>query len=179
VDSLEVQDAATELFNRNYYQKVLDDEASRARRLKQPLSVVKVALDNFYEIDSSLGEAARDELLKSVGAVIAKTSRTNDITARTGLNEIAMLLPHCSKKGAALRAERLRRIIEGTTFIEKGIKVTVSLGVSEYPSLCDSAKTLDESATKALLHIIDKGGNKICLFKAAQSHRPEFEVAAE
>lgn len=179
VDSLEVQDFVTEVYNRNYYQKVLEDEVSRARRQKQALSVVKVALDDFYEIESSLGEAVRDELLKAVATIINKTSRTNDVTCRTAMNEFAMILPHCPKKGAALRAERLRRIIEATAFLDNGMKVSVSLGISEYPSLCDSAKTLDESATKALMHILDKGGNKICLYKAPESHRPEFEVAAE
>lgn len=179
VDALEVQDFVTELFNRNYYQKVVEEEVSRSRRLKQAVSVVKVSLDDIYEIESSLGDAVKDELLKSVATIITKTSRTNDITCRTGANEIAMILPHCSKKGAALRAERLRRIIEGTSFMDNGMKVSVSLGVSEYPSLCDSARTLDETATKALLHIVDKGGNKICLYKAPDSHRPEFEVAAD
>ncbi|MEK2646517.1 GGDEF domain-containing protein [Bdellovibrio sp. BCCA] len=179
VDSLEVQDFVTELYNRNYYHKVLGDEVSRARRLKQPISVVKVALDDIYEIESSLGEAVKDELLKSVATIITKTSRTNDVTCRTAANEMAMILPHCPKKGAALRAERLRRIIEGTSFMDNGMKVSISLGISEYPSLCDSAKTLDESATKALLHITDKGGNKICLYKAPETHRPEFEVPAE
>jgi GGDEF domain-containing protein len=90
-----------------------------------------------------------------------------------------MVLPHCSKKGAALRAERVRRVIEGSSFLDKGMKVSISLGVSEYPSLCDSAKTLDETAAKALAHIADKGGNKICLYKAPESHKPEFEVPAE
>lgn len=179
VDSLEVQDFVTELHNRNYYVKILADEVSRARRLKQPVSVVKVAMDDFYEIESSLGEAVRDELLKSVATVIAKTSRSNDQSCRTAANEMAMILPHCSKKGAALRAERLRRIIEGTSFMENGMKVSISLGISEYPSLCDSAKTLDESASKALSHIVDKGGNKICLYKAPETHRPDFEVPAE
>ncbi|MDG0815603.1 GGDEF domain-containing protein [Bdellovibrio svalbardensis] len=179
VDALEVQDFVTELHNRNYYVKILADEVSRSRRLKQPVSVVKIAMDDFYEIESSLGEAVRDELLKSVATVIAKTSRSNDQSCRTAANEMAMILPHCSKKGAALRAERLRRIIEGTSFLDKGMKVSISLGISEYPSLCDSAKSLDESATKALSHIVDKGGNKICLYKAPETHRPDFEVPVE
>jgi diguanylate cyclase (GGDEF)-like protein len=179
VDTLEVQDYVTELFNRNYYQKILAEEVTRARRLKQPISVVKIALDDIYEIESSMGEAVRDELLKSVAAIIMKTSRTNDVTCRTAANEMAMILPHASKKGAAIRAERLRRIIEGTSFMDNGMKVSISLGVSEYPSLCDSAKTLDETASKALLHITDKGGNKICLYKAPESHKPEFAIPVE
>lgn len=179
VDSLEVQDFVTELYNRNYYAKILEDEVSRGRRLKQPLSVVKISMDDLYEIESSLGEAVKDELLKSLANVIAKTSRTNDVSCRTAANEMAIVLPHCSKKGAALRAERLRRIVEGTSFLDNGMKISISLGVSEYPSLCDSAKALDETASKALMHIADKGGNKICLYKAPDSHKPDFEVPAE
>lgn len=179
VDTLEVQDYVTELFNRNYYHKVLSEEVSRARRLKQPLSVVKVALDDIYEIESSMGDAVRDELLKSVAAIITKTSRTNDVTCRTAANEMALILPHASKKGAAIRAERLRRIIEGTSFMDNGMKVSISLGVSEFPTLCDAAKSLDETASKALLHITDKGGNKICLYKAPETHKPEYQIPAE
>jgi diguanylate cyclase (GGDEF)-like protein len=179
VDSLEVKDFVTEVYNRSYYQKALSEEFSRSRRLKQPLSLVKIAIDDFFEIESSLGEAVRDELLRSLATLIAKSSRTNDITCRSGMNEMVLILPHCSKKGAALRAERLRRIVESASFMERGMKVSISLGVSEYPSLCDSAQTLDETATKALAHIADKGGNKICLYKASEKHQPDFEVPAE
>ncbi|WP_413577296.1 GGDEF domain-containing protein [Bdellovibrio sp. HCB290] len=179
VDTLEVQDFVTELYNRNHYVKVLEDEVARARRLKQPLAIVKISMDDFYEIESSLGDAVRDELLKSLAIVISKSSRTNDTNFRTAANELTMVLPHCSKKGAALRAERVRRVVEGSTFLDNGMKVSISLGVSEYPSLCDSPKTLDETAGKALAHIADKGGNKICLYKAPESHKPEFEIPAE
>ncbi|WP_413560057.1 GGDEF domain-containing protein [Bdellovibrio sp. HCB209] len=179
VDALEVQDFVTELYNRNHYVKILDEEVARGRRLKQPLAIVKIAMDDFYEIESSLGEAVRDELLKSLATVIAKSSRTNDTNFRTAANELTMVLPHCSKKGAALRAERVRRVVEGSSFLDNGMKISISLGVSEYPSLCDSAKTLDETAAKALAHIADKGGNKICLYKAPESHKPEFEIPAE
>lgn len=179
VDSLEVQDFVTELFNRNYYLKALEEEFHRSRRQKVPVSVVKIAIDNYYELESSLGELARDELLKSTATIALKTSRTNDLTCRTGANEIALLLPNCSKKGAALRAERLRRIIEGASFLDKGMHLTVSMGVSEFPSLCDSPRELDETASKALHYIAEKGGNKICLFKALENHKPEFEIPAE
>lgn len=179
VEALEVQDFVTELFNRKYYMRELSEEVTRARRLRQPISVVKISVDDIYEIESSLGERVRDDLLKAVATVLSKTSRVNDVSCRSGSNEFAMILPHTSKKGAALRAERLRRIIESSNFLDSGMKVSVSLGVSEYPSLADSDKALDESASKALLHITNKGGNKICLFKAPESYQPEFEIPAE
>ncbi|MFP5518508.1 MAG: GGDEF domain-containing protein, partial [Bdellovibrionia bacterium] len=179
VDALEILDPVTEVLNRNAYAKELHQEYERARRLRHPLSVVKVAIDDFDELGQALGINVRDSILKSIALLIQKTSRSHDKTARTSENEIAMILPHCSKKGAALRGERVRRIIESSQLIDNGLKVTVSLGISEFPTLCENAKELDASATKALEHIFDKGGNKICLFKAATSHQPEFAVAEE
>jgi len=160
VDSLEVQDYVTELRNRNYYLNALEEEVVRGRRLKQAVSVVKISIDNFRELESKLGENDRDEVLRTLASILVKGSRTTDQNCRTALNEMSLILPHCPKKGAALRAERIRRIVEGTSFLEKGINITVSLGVSEFPSLCDSSKGLDESATKALGFISEKGGNK-------------------
>lgn len=178
VEGLEVLDFVTEVFNRRHYSKVLHEELERARRARQPLSVVKIAIDDFYEIEQSQGEAVRDHLLKSVATIITRTSRLSDVTCRTGMNELAMILPVCSRKGAALRAERLRRIVESTPLLESG-KVSISLGISEFPSLCADDQSLDETSSSALTHIAGKGGNKICMYKAPQDHKPEFEVSAE
>lgn len=179
LEALEVQDPVTEVFNRAYFRQKTSDEWSRARRIRQPLSVVKVALDDFYELEQALGEAARDGLLKNLAQLIVKTSRTNDLTCRTGTNEFAMILPHCHRQGAMIRAERLRRFVENSQILENGLKISISLGISEYPSLCSTAEDLDTTSTKALAHIMERGGNRLCLSKAPVDHRPEFEVAVE
>lgn len=179
IDALEVQDPVTELSNRKYYQARLLEEWTRARRLKQPLSVVKIAIDDFFEIEQTLGEATRDSLLKKLAQIVTQSSRTADSAARIGMNEIALILPHCHRQGAMIRAERLRRIVESSQMVENGLKVSVSFGISEYPSLCSTVESLDESSSKALAHIMNKGGNRLCLHKAPTNHKPEFEVAME
>lgn len=176
LSQLEVEDAVTELFNKKYYTEKLRDEFERAKRLKLPLSLIKVAIDDFEEIERSMGEPTRDLILKSVATVMAKTGRANDVTCRTGMNEFSIILPHCSKKGASLRAERLRRLIESHTLMESGLKVTVSLGASEYPSLCRDHSSLDESAVKSMRFIASKGGNRICLYKAPDNFVPDYGV---
>lgn len=176
VDALEVHDKVTELFNLNYFNKSLSEEVVRAKRLKTALALIKISLDNLSEIHRVYGDSVRDELYKDLAMILNKSSRGHDINCRIGYNEFAIILPQCSKKGASIRAERLRRIIETASFLEYGIKISISLGVSEYPSLSGSAKELDESASKALSYISEKGGNKICLYKVAESFRPEFDV---
>jgi diguanylate cyclase (GGDEF)-like protein len=123
-----------------------------------------------------MGEATRDLILKSIASVMNKTGRANDVTCRTSMNEFSIVLPHCSKKGASLRAERLRRLIESHTLMDSGLKVTVSLGASEYPTLCRDHTSLDDSAAKSMRFIASKGGNRICLYKAPDNFVPDYGV---
>lgn len=176
VDILETHDSLTEVYNRKFYDRKLVDEFERAKRVRQPLSLIKISIDDFNEIENSLGANSRDQLFKSIAGVISKTGRTNDVTCRTLDNEFSIILPHCDKKGATLRAERLRRLIENQTMVESGLKITASLGVSEYPSLSNSVSGLNETAEKARNFILSKGGNRICLYKAPNDFKPEFLV---
>lgn len=175
-ESLQVFDPLTELHNRNYFYQRLDEEIARARRLKKAVSVIRISIDHLTEVEQSYGSHHRDMVVKTLATIIKKTSRTNDISARTEDNQISLILPHCSRRGAALRAERLRRIIEAHEFSTMESKVTISCGVSEYPSLSQNALDLDASATKALDFIVDKGGNRVCLFKPMEEFKPDFEV---
>ncbi|MBK9323923.1 MAG: diguanylate cyclase [Bdellovibrionaceae bacterium] len=179
LEILDIQDFTTELFNQKYYAEKLNEEWERARRTKMPVSVLKISIDDFFEIEQTLGTNVRDSILKTVGDFVRKTIRANDIACRTQMNELAVILPQSSRKGAALLGERLRRIVEGSSIVNSGVKVSVSVGVSEYPSLADSVPALDETSSKALAHIAEKGGNRICLYKAPGDFTPEFEVPAD
>lgn len=169
-------DSVTGLLNRDQYFKKLDEELSRAKRLQKPVSLVRLSMDHFAELEQSLGRNNCEMILKSLAQMIKKTGRINDIAARTGDNEVTLILPHSARKGAALRAERLRRMIESHSFAMGGMRVTVSLGISEYPTLCQSSAELDQSSANALRYISLKGGNKVCMYKPTQTFKPDFEV---
>ncbi|MEK6773318.1 MAG: diguanylate cyclase [Bdellovibrionota bacterium] len=174
---VEVMDGATELFNQKYYFKKIEEEYQRARRFQQPLCVVKLGLDDYLEIEKSLGEPARDLIFKNLAGLIQKSSRSHDIPCRTADNEISLILPQCSKSEAEIRAERLRRNVEDNSLINNGLKLTISLGACEYPSMCSSAKKLDEGAARALQFIMSKGSNKLCFFKTPVNHKPDFIIS--
>jgi diguanylate cyclase (GGDEF)-like protein len=175
-EGFDIYDPVTELYNRNFFLKKMDEEIARARRLEKAVSVVRLSVDHLTEMDQSFGRNNRDLILRTIGSIIKKTSRVNDFSCRTEDNEFSLILPHCARKGAALRAERLRRIIEGHTFAINDLKITVSCGVSEYPTLSTGASDLEVSAGKALEFIVSRGGNKVCLFKPVQEFKPDFEV---
>lgn len=175
---LDVEDPLTGFYNQLFYKRILDKEIDRSKRTFAPISVVKVAIDSFKEIEVSQGRAFCDEVIKKIAGIIQSTSRLPDYACRTAENEFSILLINCTRKGAALRAERLRQVLKTESFSKSGFLITVSQGISEYPSLTDSAKALDQSATKALNFIASKGGDKICIYKAPVDHKPDFPVNA-
>lgn len=172
----DVEDPLTGFFNEHFYKRILDKEADRSKRTFAPVSVIKIAIDAFKEIEVSQGRSFCDEIIKKIAEIIKKTSRLPDYVCRTGENEFSIILTNCNRKGAALRAERLRQSLKIESFSKSGIVVTVSQGISEYPSLTKTAPQLDETARKTLEFILTKGGDKICIYKAPVDHKPDFQV---
>lgn len=178
LESGEIVDPVTELHNKKFFMQRIDEEISRSRRLSKPVSIVRLGLDTKIISEQSSEAVQRNLVLRSIALLVKKTSRVNDFTCRTGDSEISLILPHCSRKGAAIRAERLRRAIESHSIMISGTQVTVSSGISEYPSLCSTAQELDQSASQALEFISSHGGNKVCLYKPKDNFKPDFEVSS-
>ncbi len=174
--SLDVEDPLTGFYNQHFYKRILDKEIDRSKRSFAPISIIKISIDSYREIEVSQGRNFCDEIIKKIASVIQKTSRLPDYACRTAENEFSIVLTNCTRKGAALRSERLRQVLRAETFSKSGILITVSQGISEYPSLTKSAEALNDSARKALDFISSKGPDKICIFKAPQGHQPDFQV---
>jgi diguanylate cyclase (GGDEF)-like protein len=173
---LDVEDSLTGFYNELFYKRILDKEVDRACRTFAPVSLIKVKIDKFLEIEASHGKSVTDEIIKKVADQIKTTSRLPDYICRTGENEFSLVLINCHRKGAALRAERLRQSLDLVKLKQSGLRITVSQGISEYPTLAGSIDELNESATNALKFISEKGGGKICIYKALSNHRPVFSV---
>lgn len=173
---LDIEDHLTGFYNQLFYSRVLEREVERSKRAFVPLSLIKISVDRFAELEASLGRDAADQILISVAHVIKETSRLNDYLCRTGENEFSLILINCNRKGAAVRAERFRQALHKENLIRAGVAVSASQGVSEYPTLAHNAFDLDDSAVRALSFISQKGGDKICFNKPPVEHKPDFIV---
>jgi diguanylate cyclase (GGDEF)-like protein len=111
-------------------------------------------------------------LVKNLFGLLSKTSRMTDVIGRQGDAEAGVLLPHTGKLGAAIKAEKFRRLVERSELIP-GVAARVSVGVSEYPSLCMDAETLWSTADSAHFQV-KRVGNKVCLAATPKGLEPDF-----
>lgn len=179
IHDMAIKDPLTSLYNRRYFNERLEEEIQRSRRTRLPVSLIYLDIDHFKKYNDQNGHQNGDVLLKQLSAIMKKTSRANDVVTRLGGEEFCILLPHTDKNGAALKAEKLRRIIEGTKFAfgEKQPMgfVSISLGVSEYPSHCHDGEELIKSADDALYHVKETTRNMVCMASVSEDFKIDFE----
>jgi diguanylate cyclase (GGDEF)-like protein len=183
IHEMAIKDPLTGLYNRRYFNEKLDEEITRSRRTHHPLSLIYLDIDHFKKYNDTNGHPMGDVIIKSVAQILQKTSRKTDIVARLGGEEFAILCPHTHKEGCALKAEKVRLTVENTKFPhgEKQPlgKVTISLGVSEYPSISTDGETLIKTSDDALYKVKQGGRNRVCLAEAPQGFKPDFEPIKE
>lgn len=160
---LATHDALTELCNRRHFTELADKEIARAIRHQRPLSLCILDVDLFKPINDRHGHIRGDEVLRQVAAVLRRHARSEDVAARIGGEEFALLLPECTAADAALLADRLREAIAITTFAPGGEaqQVTVSIGVAALSPARDTRPKLMAAADAALYRAKSEGRNRV------------------
>ena len=158
-------DGLTQVFNRRYFEDAIERELSRSRRYTRPLSLVLLDIDHFKKINDTYGHLAGDAVLKEVALTVRSRTRREDVFARFGGEEFALLLPEVDHKGAALLAEKARKLIERHTFVFDGedIAVTMSGGVATVQKKNESPNDLIRRADEKLYEAKSSGRNRIAL----------------
>jgi diguanylate cyclase (GGDEF)-like protein len=157
-----VTDPLTGLANRRRFLAALELEVSRVQRYGRQLSVILVDLDDFKRINDSHGHSAGDDVLCAVAGVLLTSVRDVDVPARLGGEEFAVLLPETDLEGAAVLAERLRRLVEELRLPPPAgqTPVTATFGVAASPP-GRSAGAVLEIADVALLRGKREGKNLV------------------
>jgi diguanylate cyclase (GGDEF)-like protein len=135
VRDLSVYDELTNLWNRRYVVKKLEEECVRARRYNRPLSVLLIDVDHFGDINRRHSQEAGNLVLQKLSAMMAALLRKVDVLARYGGDEFFVILPETPMEKAHIVAQKLMDELKSHVFVHKAesFTVTVSIGISWYP----------------------------------------------
>ncbi len=141
---LALHDELTGLPNRRLFQDRLDNALARARRTGEPLGLLSIDLDQFKEVNDTLGHQAGDRLLQHVSALFGVRIRSSDTVARTGGDEFCVILENPASRAEAENVGRsLQRLLREP--IQVGgysICVGASVGVAIFPDDADDVDWL-------------------------------------
>jgi diguanylate cyclase (GGDEF)-like protein len=124
-----LHDSLTGLLNRRAFQERVTVELARRNRYGQSFSLAMLDLDGFNTANDRFGEAAGDELLRSIATILNTHTRVMDACFRLGGDEFAIVMPGTALDGARTLGERCRQYIADAGLCEG--TVTASLGIVE------------------------------------------------
>jgi diguanylate cyclase (GGDEF)-like protein len=116
-------------------------------------------IDHFKRVNDTYGHDTGDFVLRKITELIKENARISDILARYGGEEFVIILPETDVEGASRQIERMRKIIEKTSFDEVG-NLTISAGITCYMGK-DSCESMITRADKALYLAKEEGRNRV------------------
>ena len=164
---LAMTDGLTGLFNHRYFQEILDREVARSGRYKETFSLLMLDIDNFKPMNDSYGHQYGDKVLKKLAEILMTSVRDSDAVARYGGEEFTVILP---KVGPELASKMAQRICDEVKTKSKKLTrgkqpLTVSIGVSNFPSDAAERFSLIDRADKALYEAKARGKDTVVMYR--------------
>jgi two-component system, cell cycle response regulator len=158
-----LRDPLTRIFNKRHYSERLESEFAFARRHSAHLSLLILDIDLFKKVNDTHGHVAGDQVLTEVTRRVSATVRTEDVFARIGGEEFAVVCRGTDLVGATRLAERIRKIIaDSPIVIDPGsVLVTTSVGVAAMTEATPNPETLQKEADGALYKAKAAGRNQV------------------
>lgn len=157
ITKIERHDALTDLPNRILFNEALNKTISHAKRHNKIAAVLIINLDAFRDINTAMGRATGDFVLKRISKRFTRALRAEDILARLEGDEFIVLLNDIEQpKFASVVAEKL---LAACSKPIKEFFVTASIGISVYPNDGESLENLLNNADMALYKAKSSGGN--------------------
>jgi len=166
---MSIRDELTKLYNRRYFNEVIEKEVSRAMRYETDLVLCMIDLDYFKKINDTYGHLAGDMTLSEIAAMLKKCVRETDTCCRYGGEEFIVIMTNTNIEGAEKVSERFRKMVAHRLFQYNSYKFhcTVSVGIAAYkPGVKQSSTELVEAADYALYKAKAQGRNGVVTIDA-------------
>ena len=159
-----ITDSLTGLYNRRFFLETAKQSFSESKRHSNPFSLIIIDIDLFKKVNDTFGHATGDAVITFIGECISKLLRNEDVLARVGGEEFAILLPHTAIDIAHSLAENIRSSISKQAISGKWegkIHPKISLGVTSCKAEDTEFDAMYLRADSALYEAKHKGRNRV------------------
>ncbi len=175
---LATHDHLTGLFNRMRFEEELEGRLASVRRTGSVAALLWLDLDNFKEVNDSLGHRAGDDILVAMAVELSRRLRADSIVARLGGDEFGVLMPEVGRDEIEMLAHRVLEEIRTIQFVtsEGTVRLTPSIGVVILP---DHATTSEEALARADLAMYrakEYGRNQVCVYRPDEDWEQELRT---
>jgi len=169
---LSITDPLTGLYNRRYFEKVMNDELALASRHGGTHSVYIIDIDFFKNINDTYGHLEGDRVLQVFSSSLKESLRATDVLCRLGGEEFIILCRHSHISEVGSIAEKFRKCVEKKKFrfgIDE-VRLTVSIGATTFPKGPDDTfEEILREADEALYYCKENGRNQTMVFSNLSS----------
>jgi diguanylate cyclase (GGDEF)-like protein len=170
LESENVTDPLTKIYNRRYLDRRIEEEVARSKRYSLDLSILMLDIDHFKRVNDTYGHQVGDTILRILSDLVKADIRDLDVAARYGGEEFLVICTNTAVDGAALVAERLRQLVELHLFQffdasggSQTIQISISIGVAGFSPSVDSKEKLIQTADQALYRAKEDGRNRVII----------------
>lgn len=174
-------DTLTGLPNRQLFNDRLEMALAYARRHKQKVGVIFIDLDNFKNVNDTLGHYVGDILLQKVAEILKRCVRIEDTVARLGGDEFMVILQDISSEDNAVETARriLREFARPLNIHDTEFFISSSIGITIFPDDGEDVLTLVKNADLAMYRVKETGKSSYQLFTSSMNEKVLTKVSME
>jgi len=178
---LAFHDPLTDLPNRALLQDRLIRALSNATRRSEKVAILFIDLDQFKNVNDTLGHSAGDQILKQVAERLERSTRSGDTVARLGGDEFVLVVNGVKDANdAAVAANRVKQEMAAEFKVNgTSLTATCSIGISMFPEDGSDNETLLKNADSALFDAKDNGRNQWRFFTPEMNRLARERFALE
>lgn len=159
-------DKLTGTYTRKYFDNEFNRTLIEAKRKDDSFAVMMMDLDRFKNINDTYGHRKGDEVLAQIGNTLSNSIRGTDVVARYGGEEFVVILKNVGEDEAKNIGEKIRLNIQNLKVVNIENPITISIGISMFPTHSQFKEELIEKADQALYCAKEKGRNRVIVWNA-------------